>query len=244
MELYAYPGRLSTPSLISANATLSIASQWVRFGVGGLAIGVPTPVGNTGRIIVLEKMSGDYDAITFTPAAGNIAGAATTAIHTPGETLHLISDGADWVKVNRYIPARQSGYKATFSNFGTVTPGNQSFQSWRVGKYLNIKGEFTAGTPAAGGASFTIGFNGTNAPAAVIVDATFYAASLLVGKFTSGTANNTTGNVYVTPGDSQLKLSGYFINDAFNQANANNICNVGGTVRFEAYNIPIAGWLD
>lgn len=79
-------------TLNSATDVLFIAT-----GGGNVAVTIPTPVGRAGRPLYLKRTTADGDSVTYTPAAGQIEGAANLAVDDSAKTaVTLISDNSNW----------------------------------------------------------------------------------------------------------------------------------------------------
>ncbi len=108
---------------------------------------------NSGRILKIQKLSGDFNVCTIAGFGGEtINSAASTTINTAGEIITLEYDGiSNWIITNRYIPSVWAS--ATFGVTGGFT-GITSQASFirRVGDSLHCKVEIVlSGTSAASG---------------------------------------------------------------------------------------------
>lgn len=119
---------------------------------------LPTPVGCPGKEFeIIHAGTSLSQTYTIGSAAGNVAGGSTTTLNTTGETLRLRSDGTNWVKVSRYIPAVKTTYTP-----GTSWLTNATFTgTWqRIGKraHFEVLGTLSgAPTSASLFASIAIG---------------------------------------------------------------------------------------
>ena len=86
---------VATP--VTINGTDEVVSVQVP---GPVAVAVNLPVGVTGRTYVVKDglgLAAPATAITITPAAGTIDGAATATINVPYGSLTLIYNGTQWL---------------------------------------------------------------------------------------------------------------------------------------------------
>lgn len=86
---------VATP--ITINGTDEVVSVQVP---GPVAVAVTLPVGVTGRTYVVKDglgLAAPATAITITPAAGTIDGAATATIDVPYGSITLIYNGTQWL---------------------------------------------------------------------------------------------------------------------------------------------------
>lgn len=64
---------------------------------GALACSLLSAVtAGAGYSVTIKKSGTGYNAVTITPAAGTIDGAATFVLRLPGQSVKLVSDGANW----------------------------------------------------------------------------------------------------------------------------------------------------
>lgn len=115
---------------------------------GAWSLSLPAAASNTGKVYRVVKTTSDFTALTIDPnSTETINGSATTTLNTQYETLVFISDGSNWVVLEREIPTLVTSYTPTITGAGTVS-GNTA--KWaRFGDFIEIKGDFTAGTPTA-----------------------------------------------------------------------------------------------
>lgn len=86
---------VATP--ITINGTDEVVSVQVP---GPVAVAVTLPIGVTGRTYVVKDglgLAAPATAITITPAAGTIDGAATATIDVPYGSITLIYNGTQWL---------------------------------------------------------------------------------------------------------------------------------------------------
>jgi len=85
---------------ISTNTTLDATHNVVDVDASSAAITItlPTAVGINGREYVIRKLDSSANAVTVDGnGAETINGAATKALSTQFETVHIMSDGANWI---------------------------------------------------------------------------------------------------------------------------------------------------
>lgn len=78
-----------TDSVLKADATTA-----------AVTVNLPTAVGATGRKYTVKKIDSSVNAVTVDPSGTEtIDGAATVALAAQWDTLRLVSDGSNWLKV-------------------------------------------------------------------------------------------------------------------------------------------------
>jgi hypothetical protein len=85
---------------ISTNTTLDATHNVVDVDASSAAITItlPTAVGINGREYVIRKLDSSANAVTVDGnGAETVNGAATKALSTQYETVHIMSDGANWI---------------------------------------------------------------------------------------------------------------------------------------------------
>ena len=126
---------------------------------GAFTITLYTAVGNTGRILEIKKSDDDYtNPITID------GGALTTTLNTENEKLRLQSNGANWVVLNRDIPA----YSETYTPTWTATTNASATGIWRRDRnfmVIDFLGTFTGVNTQNVNLQFTI-------PTGVTIDTT------------------------------------------------------------------------
>src|SRR6185369_8448587 len=76
-----------------------------------------------------------------------IDGTATTTLNSKYESIEVMSNGTNWVILNRTVPSVSTAYTPTFSAaFGTTSAVAYFYQ--RQGNRLNVYGTHTNGTTA------------------------------------------------------------------------------------------------
>jgi hypothetical protein len=129
-------------------------------------INLPTAVGISGKKYTVKKIDSSFNIITIDAnSTQTIDGNLTRLLNTQNEQFTLVSDGSNWIILNRHIDQKISSYTPTFVGFGTVT--NIECVWWREGKNIHGRGKFTAGTPTAVIASLSLpsaALNSENTP--------------------------------------------------------------------------------
>lgn len=165
---------LNTNSPGSGGVTLGATDDCVFLTAssGPVSAGLPTAVGISGKIYVIQKTDSTFNRVTFTTQLSQTIGgaaASTINLNTQNETITLLSDGSNWKIIDWRIPCVGVSYTPTFTGFGT--PTNVTFQWRRMGDEVEILGAFSAGTTTAviGAVSLPSGltsssalFNGSN----------------------------------------------------------------------------------
>lgn len=146
---------------------------------GTFTVTLPTAIGATGKQYTIKKIDSSVIAVAIaTTSSQTIDGVTTNSVNTPFEQLTVVSNGANWLIIDRTYPQTPVAYTPTFVGLGTVT-AITAF-SWREGPFLNIQCTFTCGTTTAVTASMTMGFNGTSGN--VTASSTYSANKCIVGK--------------------------------------------------------------
>jgi hypothetical protein len=104
-DLTSAAGRVHAVRSLTASGpvTVTTADEYVLINGNGAVrvVNVPTPVGNTGRLFTIKKTDAGAFALTVTPAAGLIDGAATFSIAaTQYKFVAIISDGTNYQVVD------------------------------------------------------------------------------------------------------------------------------------------------
>lgn len=99
-------GRLVVTPVTSTYPIVS-TDDLVLCSGGAFTVTLPTAVGIVGRRFVIKKTDSSFaNIITIaTTSSQTIDGETSTTLNTIGETLELVSDGANWEIVNRRIPS-------------------------------------------------------------------------------------------------------------------------------------------
>lgn len=102
-----------------------------------------------GDVHTYYKTTSDLNAITLEGfGSETINGSTSTSINTQYELLRLISDGSNWIIVERRIPSEwSSSLSWTYNGLGSV--GTNSVWWKRIGDTMSVKGFVTVGTSTA-----------------------------------------------------------------------------------------------
>lgn len=223
---------------ISSTTTLTSAHDIVTCDTSGGAFTVtlPTAVGIEGKEYILKYSdSGIINALTVDgDGSETIDGATTTTLNTEGETLRIISDGANWVILDRRIPSKSNDYTPGLTN---VT--GTAYGTWkRIGDSVSVKGRVDV-TGVSG--NFTVGL-----PTGITALAGAYPGDAVNYFYGHGTAfdnsssNSHNINMFVVSGGTTI------------QGFVEGAANVNATVPFtwaasaDYFNfemlIPVTGW--
>lgn len=214
---------------------------------GAFTATLPTAASVAGKVYILKKTDSTLNAVTIaTTSSQTIDGVTTTSLNTQYETLYLISDGSNWIVLQRDIPSQFVAYTPTTAGWGTVSAVN--IFSRRIRDSLQMRGNIVLGTVTAATATMTFGLNGVNAPSGLVASSTKVTnlgSSLLDGvgvghRSATGTA---AVSVLTNAGDGGLKFS--LIAHASLASNVGQLGNAafqtGERFHFNAL-IPIEGW--
>lgn len=159
-------------------------------------------------------------------------GATTTSttLDTPGESIRVKSDGANWVIMSRHIPSVAVSYVPGLTGFGTPTGLTASWQ--RIGNSLRILIQGTSGTTTATEARANLPGVMTGLMGAIGVVGTW--ASVTAGAV-SGTILQENAKAYVTFG---LQAAG---NAGLTKVNASTMLSSSTAFSLSAL-VPITGW--
>lgn len=148
-------------SSASGSNTLSIVSKTTTYTAdtaddlilcsttgGAWQLSLYTAVGNNGRVLRVLKTTNDFTKLTIDgDGTETINGAANTSLCTQYEEVTLVSDGSNWLILDRRIPDIWTSYTPTYTAMGTVT-GSAVYWK-RAGSDLLLRGEWIFGTPTA-----------------------------------------------------------------------------------------------
>jgi len=222
-------------AVIDDNGTLDLGVSGVSpFAESSIATPTQVSSGATSGYVLYSSSS----------IAGNrsfhLCGRLTSTQTTAGTWATAISEVSlnAVPRINRTQPI---SYTPTFTGFGS--PTGIVVLSHREGRHLIIDAAVQSGTPTAVGASFTIGFAGTNTPANITIDTGLYGSlSRPVGVY--GTTINGGGGltVYQNSGTT-IGFGQYYTSaaQALQATNGNVIAVITSTLSFTA-KVAIAGW--
>ena len=176
----------------TATYTISATDSVVRVSgaSGAFTATLPTAVGITGRrytIIKTDAVFATASAITIeADGAETINGVANTTLNTQFESVELVSDGANWIIMNRRIPSVAVAFTPTGSWNTNVT--YTGFWT-RLGDHAKIQIKALAtGVPATG--SLTL-----NIPSGLLID---------TAKLTTSSTSTNLGEIAINDNGTQL----------------------------------------
>ena len=155
---------LSLSAVSSAAATYVVGATDDVVGIdasgGAKAVTMPSAASFNGRRIRVYKSDGTFNIITIT---------GLTTLNTVGEAVDYISDGTNWLLLERRIPSIWTTYTPTITSAsGSLTNYTTTAQWRRVGSNIEVQGriQFT-GAPGTWSSPFIapptgISFDGTN----------------------------------------------------------------------------------
>lgn len=84
-------------------------------------LSLPTASGITGKVYLIKKTDSDWSkAVTIDPnGSETIGGSTTTKLHTTGEYVQIVSDGTNWVLLDRVIPNGDHSVSSPTTNLST-----------------------------------------------------------------------------------------------------------------------------
>lgn len=137
----------------TANYTATTDDDFIPCDASGGAFSVTMfNASSAKKMVTIQKISTDtsFGIITIKDSSA----ATITTINTFGETVVLYNNGSGWYVADRYIPSVWTSYTPTHSaGCGTVSAVEYYWN--RSGAFLNITGNFAAGTVAASVATVT-----------------------------------------------------------------------------------------
>ena len=230
-------GFLNVVTVTSGGYTATSSNNVILASGGAYVVTLPQASGSTGQILDIKKTDSSLsNIITIFGNGANIDGNTSTTLNTINEQVSLTCDGFNWWILSRVTKTAPTSYTPTFNAFGTVTVSN--FVSYRDGKYLNITGNFTAGTPGASGAAVSIGFGGTNLPSVLLMDFTALASASMmpVGNYCTRNTGGIAGFMTATVG-----LTSLFFCQPFGASASVQVTQTNGSVLGGGSNQPVVG---
>lgn len=158
-------------------------------------------------------------------------GATTTSttLDTPGESIRVKSDGANWVICSRHIPSYITSYVPAFSGLGT--PSAESALWQRIGNSVRLTILATTGVTTTNGAQVTL-------PGGL---STASISTFVVGRWVTGAIGATSG-VMLAPASAYLTFGMQGASNAgLTPANGSTILGNGVAFAIDAL-VPMAGW--
>jgi len=136
---------LNTDKVITADATSA-----------AFTLTLPTAVGITGRVLTIKKIDSTLNQVTIDGSGSEtIDGALNKKLSTQYESMKIVSNGTNWIILDRNIPTIVTSYTPTIgAGFGTTS--NVAFKYWRNKRFLEIQGSFTPGTVSGVVSSITM----------------------------------------------------------------------------------------
>lgn len=153
----------------TANYTVQTTDDLVLSdsSAGTFTLNLYTPVGNTGRIVRVKKTDTSFTAVSISGTG------LSTTVNTQGETLTVVSDGTNWVVLNRDIPRKATSFVMSIDASTTApTKGTRTVDraSWeRDGAYMVLTEEYKQTSNGAAGSGTYI----YRLPSGVTMDSNF-----------------------------------------------------------------------
>lgn len=197
-----------------------------------------TAVGNSGSEITVTKTTSDFNAVTIDGnASETINGVTTTTINTQWESVRLLSDGSNWIEMDRKIVSVWEDFTPTGDWSANTT---YSGKKRRVGDSLEFQvlvelsgaptGTFTVNHPDSLSAD-TAKINGAGPQ--VVLGVAYIKDAGTPSNSTSGTVNEHT--------DNNTKI--FVIPDGANSVDATTpFTFASGDKVVVHYMVPISGW--
>lgn len=232
----------TTTATITIDKDIILASS----AGGAYTITIPTPVGNTGKSQIYKKTTSDLSVITLSTPSGTVDGASTTTLNTLDESLEIISDGTNWIRVERVIPGYVTSYTPSYSAaFNTPTSVTAKYR--REGKFLVVDGVHT------GSGSYNTGVASISLPSGLAIDATDILSNTTtgqpspkVGTFQNPAGGNQHGNIVVstTTSTGVVYVGSTVQTTNFMTPTTTDLSaqwTVSGNVQYQ-FKIPVSGW--
>lgn len=130
---------------------------------GAFTVTLPTAVGIEGRSYTFKKTDSTFSQVTIEgDGTETIDGAANTTVATQYETVEVVSDGANWHIVRRYIPSVCTAFTPT----GAWSSNTTYTGFWkRVGDCAELDGKVAVAGGAPTSATLTV-----NIPSGLTID--------------------------------------------------------------------------
>lgn len=157
---------------VTTTATILVTDELI-FGTTASAhtSTLPTAVGCAGKEFEFVKTSDNFNAWTIEGnGAETVGGALNTTLNTLGEMLRIVSDGTNWVIVDRRIPGHSTAYVPELNSTSGVAANTARWV--RIGELILIKGQITF-NGAGASSDFTL-----KVPAGLAIDNTNYSVVL------------------------------------------------------------------
>jgi len=226
-------GSLGYRAVASADSTTA-SDGFVKLSGASFTLTLHTAVGNTGQILELGHQGTSLTQIytLATTSSQTIGGIASGVyiLYTKGETLKLISDGANWLIVSHAANTAPASYTpATHQGFGTVTATTYTW--WRIGSTCFVQATWTNGTVSGSQAQVSIPDNITHA-------VTIATPGTAVGTFVSNSATSPS-TVNLISGNAFFTLSGPGVNMGPTSGSTASNNSLKMTI-FASF--PVSGW--
>jgi hypothetical protein len=232
-------GRLSVTSKTAAYTALTTDDLITCDTSGGaFTVTLFAASGNSGKRVWIKKTSTDLTALTIDAnSTETIDGALTTSLNTFGEAIELVSNGTNWIVLQRIIPGKLNTYTPSTQGMGTVA--SVSFTWMRISNCIRVLGYLTTGTASA--VEMQLGLPSGLAIASACPSLT------VVGKAHTGTVinpANRTLTILATASDTFVNFSQTRVDSAINplveQTGSTLLLN---TVKYSFdFIVPIEGW--
>lgn len=226
---------LNTDRVITANAA-----------GGAFTLTLPTASGINGRVLQIKKIDSTINVVTIDGnSSETIDGSLTKKLCTQYESITLVSDGTNWLVLDRKIPSfwASSGLVAgDFVGFGTVS--NIALQTKREGQDLLVRGRFQSGVSTGTEARVPLKLGG----ATLTAKGSEITTREICGTHTNNKSGGTNkgGFVLIEPSATFLNFGAYSTfgssgGDSSAKANGNATVESSDTVFLQA-RIPILDW--
>lgn len=227
------------PSILAKTTTFtaSVAEDIYSCGTSGGAYTatLPTAVGNTNKIFYFIKTTNDFNALTIDAnSTETINGLLTIKLNVQWESVKIISDGTNWIILDRVDTSKLLTYTATVTG---LTVNTTDFRWKKIQDEIYIRGRFITSSTAATEMRISL-------PSG-LVSASTIPGIFIAGKGARTSANGSLFNAFVP----LIETSQSYMTFSLRSTTANELTKQNGSALFSntetgefTAQFPIQGW--
>lgn len=234
-------GRMNVSAQIG-NYTAVNTDDLITFNlIGNAVLTLYTASGNQGRVLTIKRTDNTLSTlIVNTVSSQTIDDVTSTTLNTRYESLEIVSDGNNWIVVERKTASLPAAYTPNIVGWNSIS-STQVF-SWREGSFLCVQGKFVVGTPNGSSTSMSLALNGISS--GLLIDQSLIGSTNeAIGWYANDISNNGRGAVLYVNAPTTIGFgdNGQHSTSAIALQPGNVITTAGNTMTF-FFKVPISGW--